>query len=80
MLRVKTAKLIEVRVEQADDAVVLAFAAEATELHPGHFLEGNSGGFTITIYGTDRAVLVEDATPADIAAAAQGHVKGSRRR
>ena len=79
MLKVTAARLREIHTDTDDATVTLVFEPTKTELHPGHFLEGNAGGFTLMIFNTDRAVLTEDATPADIAAAAQSSVRGSRR-
>ena len=79
MLKLKTARLRDVHTNVDDGTVTMVFSTTKTELHPGHFLEGNAGGFTLTIFNNDRAVLTEDATPEDIAAAAQSTVRGSRR-
>jgi hypothetical protein len=79
VLKVKTGKLREVRTDVDEGAVTMVFSGDHVELHPGHFLAGNAGGFTLTIFNSDRAVLTMDATPADIAAAAQGVARGSRR-
>ena len=78
MLRTKQGKLLNVHVDNATGSMTMVFAPGQVELHPGHFLKGNAGGFSITIFNNDRAVLTEDATPEDIAAAAQATVRGSR--
>ncbi len=79
MLKVKNARLRNVHTNVDEGTVTMVFSTTKTELHPGHFLEGNAGGFTLTIFNTDVAVLTEDATPEDIAAAAQGLHRGSQR-
>ncbi len=79
MLRVKSGRLKEVHTDEEEGSVTLVFSPGRVELHPGHFLEGNAGGFTLTIYSSDHAILTEDATPEDIAAAAQGLHRGSQR-
>jgi hypothetical protein len=79
VLKVKTARLRDVHTNVDEGTVTMVFSTTKTELHPGRFLEGNAGGFTITIFNTDVAVLTQDATPADIAAAAQSVVRGSQR-
>jgi len=79
VLRVKRARLKELHIDEDAHSITLAFSTDRVELHPGHFLEGNAGGFTLAIFDSDLAVLTEDATPADIAATAQGHVRGVRR-
>lgn len=79
MLKLKSARLRDVHTNVAEGTVTMVFTTTKTELQPGHFLEGNAGGFTLAIFNNDRAVLTEDATPEDIAAAAQGTVRGSRR-
>jgi hypothetical protein len=79
MLKVTTARLRELHTDTDDATVTLVFEATKTDLQPGHFLQGNPGGFTLMIFNTDRAVLTQDATPKDVAAAAQSVVRGSRR-
>lgn len=70
MLRVKEAKFEDSTVD-SDGALVMRFRAAAKTgpvWHPGQFLTDLPGGFIITVYPDDTAVLCDEAVPREVVA------------